>query len=288
MSTGESAAVLIYLMSLADPSAEVVAAVQAGIATLRELAEMRSGIPSYTFNQSFQDTLFSDPNHVWTPQELVDLVKGEFPLAKVFARAFDRGHAIELVKLGVDYQIREVYESALEFGAETLKALGADEDEVAEIVLGVRERDRQRFSAQIVGGMMASRDLLLSNAEDQARESGTVAGPTDPILAPEPGALTADVTLSFSRDADRVEAQVHAPDGTPYGDPAYRSGASGDVIHFTATQATFLGFQYWQAYGRATALTAPVPSARTMTAPGPIRRSSSRAPGWLLATVVSV
>ena len=85
-------------------------------------------------------------------------------------------------------QVREVYESALEFGSETLKALGADEDEVAEIVLGVRERDRQRVSAQIVGGMMASRDLLLSNAEDQARESGTVAGPTDPILAPEPGA----------------------------------------------------------------------------------------------------
>jgi glutathione-regulated potassium-efflux system protein KefB len=119
---------------------------------------------------------------------IADLVKGEFPLAKVFARAFDRGHAIELVKLGVDYQIREVYESALTFGAETLKALGTDEAEVEEIIVGVRERDRQRFSAQIVGGMMASRDLLLSNAEDQARESGTVAGPTDPIMAPEPGA----------------------------------------------------------------------------------------------------
>lgn len=119
---------------------------------------------------------------------IADLVKGEFPLAKVFARAFDRGHAIELVKLGVDYQIREVYESALTFGAETLKALGTDEAEVEEIIVGVRERDRQRFSAQIVGGMMANRDLLLSNAEDQARESGTVAGPTDPIMAPEPGA----------------------------------------------------------------------------------------------------
>jgi glutathione-regulated potassium-efflux system protein KefB len=51
---------------------------------------------------------------------IVELVKSEFPLSKVHARAFDRGHAIELVKLGADYQIREVFESALAFGATTL------------------------------------------------------------------------------------------------------------------------------------------------------------------------
>ena len=109
----------------------------------------------------------------------------EFPLAKVFARAFDRGHAIELVKLGVDYQIREMFESALEFGAETLQGARArTRTKSPRSSLGVRERDRQRFAAQIVGGMMAGRDLLLSNAEDQARESGTVAGPTEPIMRP--------------------------------------------------------------------------------------------------------
>ena len=116
---------------------------------------------------------------------IVDLIKAEFPLAKLFARAFDRGHAIELVKLGVDYQIREVFESALAFGAETLRVLGTEDEEIGVIIEGVRERDRQRFAAQIVGGVAAGRDLLLSNAEDQARESGTVAGPSEPILAPE-------------------------------------------------------------------------------------------------------
>ena len=53
------------------------------------------------------------------------------------------------------------------------------------------------------------------------------------------------------------------PDGTPNGDPKYRSGASGDVIHFTATQAFFMGFQYWQAYEKALELTQVVPSSRT-------------------------
>jgi glutathione-regulated potassium-efflux system protein KefB len=113
---------------------------------------------------------------------IVELIKSEFPLAKVHARAFDRGHAIELVKLGADYQIREVFESALTFGAATLRELGSDDSEIADIIEGVRERDRQRFSAQIVGGIQAGRDLLLSNAEDQARESGTVAGPSEPIM----------------------------------------------------------------------------------------------------------
>jgi glutathione-regulated potassium-efflux system protein KefB len=113
---------------------------------------------------------------------IVELIKSEFPLAKVHVRAFDRGHAIELVKLGADYQIREVFESALAFGAQTLRELGSAEDEIIDIIDGVRERDRQRFAAQIVGGIQAGRDLLLSNAEDQARESGTVSGPSEPIM----------------------------------------------------------------------------------------------------------
>jgi D-alanyl-D-alanine carboxypeptidase len=67
-------------LSLDDPIETYVPGMPNGSATLRQLAEMRSGIPSYTFDQSFQDTVFSDPNHVWTPQELVDLVKGEAPM----------------------------------------------------------------------------------------------------------------------------------------------------------------------------------------------------------------
>jgi glutathione-regulated potassium-efflux system protein KefB len=113
---------------------------------------------------------------------IVALIKSEFPLARVCSRAYDRGHAIELVKAGVDFQIREVFESALARGAQTLRQLGVDKDDVAEIVDGVRQRDQQRFEAQILGGLHAGRDLLLSNAEEQAKESGVVAGPSEPIM----------------------------------------------------------------------------------------------------------
>lgn len=54
------------------------------------------------------------------------------------------------------------------------------------------------------------------------------------------------------------------PDGTtPNGDPEARSGASGLVIHFSAQMSGFFGFEYWRAYLRALALTAPVPDAET-------------------------
>ncbi len=67
-------------LSLDDPIEKYVPGMPNGTATLRELAEMRSGIPSYTFDQSFQDTIFSQPDTPWTPQQLVDLVKGQEPM----------------------------------------------------------------------------------------------------------------------------------------------------------------------------------------------------------------
>ena len=120
--------------------------------------------------------------------KIAELIHSEYPLVKVMARAFDRGHAIELVKAGVDFQMREVFESALVLSGEALKQLGSSDEEVAELLDGVRERDRQRFAAQIVGGLRAGRDLLLNNAEEQAKESGAVTGPSEPIMldhAPE-------------------------------------------------------------------------------------------------------
>jgi glutathione-regulated potassium-efflux system protein KefB len=38
------------------------------------------------------------------------------PMCTVLARAFDRQHALKLVELGVDYQMRETFESALAMG----------------------------------------------------------------------------------------------------------------------------------------------------------------------------
>ena len=57
---------------------------------------------------------------------IVELVKPEFPHAKLFVRAFDRGHALRLIKAGVDYQIRETFESALVFGGTCCKDSACD------------------------------------------------------------------------------------------------------------------------------------------------------------------
>src|SRR5690606_10359831 len=86
---------------------------------------------------------------------IAELVRHEFPLAKVMVRSFDRGHAIELRNIGVDFEMRETFESAVAFGAEAIRLMGADEMEIEEAIEGVRSRDRLRFEAQVLGGTQA-------------------------------------------------------------------------------------------------------------------------------------
>eukprot|EP00040_Diaphanoeca_grandis_P017030 m.88369 g.88369 ORF g.88369 m.88369 type:complete len:330 (-) comp26188_c0_seq1:90-1079(-) len=49
----------------------------------------------------------------------------------------------------------------------------------------------------------------------------------------------------------------------PDGEPRFRSGITGDVIHFNATQAVLMGHQYYSAYQRAVQVETLVPSAKT-------------------------
>jgi len=94
---------------------------------------------------------------------IVELVKAEFPLAKLFVRAYDRGHSLRLIKAGVDYQVRETLESALVFGKKVLIELGVDEVEAADIVRDVRRRDTERLELQVAGGLEAGRWLMRGN-----------------------------------------------------------------------------------------------------------------------------
>ena len=95
--------------------------------------------------------------------KIVELVKAEFPLAKLLVRAFDRGHSLRLIEAGVDFQIRETFESALTFGKRTLIELGVDEVEAAEIVRDVRRADNERLELQVAGGIQAGRWLMRGN-----------------------------------------------------------------------------------------------------------------------------
>lgn len=95
--------------------------------------------------------------------QIAEHMKAEFPFTPVFARSFDRGSSLKLVELGVEYQLRETFESALLFGRTTLEHLGVDPEEAAETIEDVRERDLARFEAQLAGGLQAGRGYMKGN-----------------------------------------------------------------------------------------------------------------------------
>lgn len=69
------------LVSLDDPIGNYVPGLPNGdTATLRMLASMSSGIPSYTFDDGFQNKLFDHPDTFFSPGELLDYVRGDEPL----------------------------------------------------------------------------------------------------------------------------------------------------------------------------------------------------------------
>jgi len=91
-----------------------------------------------------------------------ELVQHEFPNAVILARSYDRGHSMELIRAGVDFEIRETVESALLMGAEGLRRLGWNEATVTETLEDVRRRDAQRLTEQVQGDIMSGRDNILT------------------------------------------------------------------------------------------------------------------------------
>lgn len=94
---------------------------------------------------------------------IAEHMRAEYPLVPVLARAFDRGIAMDLIQAGVEYQLRETFESALSFGQATLEKLGMERDEALETIEEVRQRDAARLDAQLVGGLQAGRQFMKGN-----------------------------------------------------------------------------------------------------------------------------
>jgi glutathione-regulated potassium-efflux system protein KefB len=105
-------------------------------------------------------------------------------------RAFDRGHALELVNARADYFIRETFESAMVFSETALKMLGVPDEEAAQISADIRQRDMTRFEMQIAGGMQASRDLMYGNNKPKPAPLTTPKQAAQP-LSEETAAVTA-------------------------------------------------------------------------------------------------
>ncbi len=96
-------------------------------------------------------------------RKIAEIAKAEFPLVPVFARSFDRTTSIELMRAGVDYQIRETFESALAMAEEALVKLGDEQEEAADVITEFRRRDAERFDLELSGGLYAGRALLMGN-----------------------------------------------------------------------------------------------------------------------------
>jgi glutathione-regulated potassium-efflux system protein KefB len=93
---------------------------------------------------------------------IVELARHEFPGATLLARSYDRGHSMELIRAGVDFEIRETLESALPDGGRGLRTLGCAEATVTEALEDIRRRDAQRLTEQVQGDIMSGRDKLLT------------------------------------------------------------------------------------------------------------------------------
>ncbi|MBL6082442.1 NAD-binding protein [Belnapia sp. T18] len=99
-------------------------------------------------------------DHPNSAMQIVELAQHEFPQAKLLVRSYDRGHAVELMRAGVDYQIRETVESAYRMGAGGLRALGFAEVDIEEAGEDIRRRDHERLAEQVQGDAMSGIDRL--------------------------------------------------------------------------------------------------------------------------------
>lgn len=104
-------------------------------------------------------------------KRIAEICKAEFPLVPVFARSFDRTSSLELVQAGVDYQIRETFESALAMAEEALVRLGCEQTAAADVIVEFRRRDAERFELEASGGLYAGRALLIGNIPISQRRS---------------------------------------------------------------------------------------------------------------------
>ncbi|TCT03465.1 monovalent cation:proton antiporter-2 (CPA2) family protein [Aquabacter spiritensis] len=113
---------------------------------------------------------------------IVAIVQASMPHVRLHVRSFDRAHSMDLLRKGVDFEMRETLESAFAFGGHTLEALGLEAEAVAELVADVRERDRRRLQRQVEEGLYAGIDLIPTRKvePEPLTEPGRPAKPLNP------------------------------------------------------------------------------------------------------------
>lgn len=88
------------------------------------------------------------------------MLRQTHPLLAIYARAYDRTHAIALDEIGVTLMVRDTFESAIRAGREVLETLGIDPARAASVEEDVRRRDAERLALQKIEGVEAGLDIL--------------------------------------------------------------------------------------------------------------------------------
>ena len=91
--------------------------------------------------------------------EIVRLVREHFPEIKIYVRAYDRAHTLKLMENEVDFEIREMFESALVMGRGILDGMDVPPERADLVIEDVRRRDMTRLQLQQSKGMFAAADI---------------------------------------------------------------------------------------------------------------------------------
>jgi monovalent cation:proton antiporter-2 (CPA2) family protein len=118
--------------------------------------------------------------------QIVDMARRQFPHLEIFARAFDRTHAYELINAGVRHVYREVFDSSLAMAEDALVALGTHPYEAARALRLFRRHDEKliRRTARHAGDIDTIVDISRAAQAEIERVLSGDQGPR-PELAPD-------------------------------------------------------------------------------------------------------
>lgn len=92
---------------------------------------------------------------------LLEPIAEAFPQAALMLRAFDRRQLLAVQDLDLAGVVREVYESAIAMGVQSLQVLGVPDEQVEEVERQYRANDRERLDLQIQhGDLLVAKELM--------------------------------------------------------------------------------------------------------------------------------
>jgi monovalent cation:proton antiporter-2 (CPA2) family protein len=136
-----------------------------------------------------------------TTTRIVEAVREAYPDMPIYARAYDRGHALELLKIGATQAVRETFHSSIEMGRQMLMEIGIPEEEADFRVADVRARDERRFAMQVEDGILAGVELVYPTGQAVPKPKPMFKPVPEPLtetegeaeaLSPETEAITKD------------------------------------------------------------------------------------------------